>query len=89
MFEILGYIFAVVLVASLLFHIIIYIINRNKDNPIIELSRSSSFWVVYDKEFAIIPTIKISCTGKYLEITIEWLRWAYYINYHFVHEDDE
>lgn len=80
-------IFIAILLISLIFHIVIFITAKNKVNPIVEIERTTCFYVTIH-EWRILPTIQITICGRYLEINIEWIRFAFYAAYRFVHEDD-
>ena len=47
-----------------------------KDNKIVEAHRDSCFYI--EDIFYILPTVAISCTGKYFEIMFHWLKFEYY-----------
>ena len=47
-----------------------------KGNKAIEAHRDSCFYI--EDSFYILPTVAISCTGKYFEIIFHWLKFEYY-----------
>lgn len=49
---------------------------------------TKEYGIYRDDGWYIIPTIKVSKTGKYFEITIEWLCFQYYASYK-IDKDDE
>ncbi len=59
----------------------------NKGNKIIDAHRDSCFYIC--DCFYIIPTISISCTGKYFEIMCHWLKLEYYEAVYLEFENDE
>lgn len=89
MFEILGYIFVVVLAGVLLTQFVIHMINLFKtDNLFVSIDIEHSIWWSTMEGFYIIPTIKVLLT-KWLCIDVFWLGICYSIAIHIKTEEEE
>ena len=61
---------------SLFILALLQIYHYIKGNKAIEAHRDSCFYI--EDSFYILPTVAISCTGKYFEIIFHWLKFEYY-----------
>ena len=72
--------------------LILYLLNRkidDKDDKHIGIRKDTYVNFNHQNDYYIIPTIRITKTGKYLEIMMFFINMEYYICYNLVKESDE
>lgn len=87
-----GYVFLGWFVIIFISHIVIYIAFKySNDAKYISVTRDSMFMLT-ENDWYIIPSISFHFEFKdrnYPSITITWLRWEFYIGYHFKTDIEE
>lgn len=88
MFEVLGYIFTVIVIVYAIVNIVMKILNCFREVPLETIViNHGTYWASNTNGLYIIPTISLAF-GTWFEISFQWLYLNYYISFHIESEDE-